>query len=188
LIFSSGNGLCPVDRQWFEFARPGILLDLPVMCAPAEEMIWQKAFIMERHRFDGADVMHLLRSRGASLDWRRLVARFGAEWKVLLSHLVMFHFIYPDKQSPEGLRTLDELAARLIAENRARALAGESVVGLGSGHAPGDGAKPTCGGTFLSLFEYRQAIDDWGYRDARMPPSGTMSAAEIDHWTSNVER
>jgi hypothetical protein len=27
-----------------------------------EEMVWQKAFIMERERFDGADVVHLIQA------------------------------------------------------------------------------------------------------------------------------
>ena len=37
------------------------LLGVPVKhCAP-EEMIWMKAYIMERERFDGADIAHILR-------------------------------------------------------------------------------------------------------------------------------
>ena len=63
---------------------------------PLEELVWSKAFVQERERFDGADVLHLLRDAGRDIDWPRLVARFGDYWPVLLSHLVSFHFVYPD--------------------------------------------------------------------------------------------
>jgi hypothetical protein len=44
-----------------------------------EEMIWMKAFIQERERYDGADIAHLIRSCVEALDWRHLRARFGAD-------------------------------------------------------------------------------------------------------------
>jgi len=48
LIFRAGNGLCEVDNSWFERAHGHEFLGLPVkLCAP-EEMIWMKAYIMER--------------------------------------------------------------------------------------------------------------------------------------------
>ena len=60
LIFSSGNGIC----RWTTMVRAarGEVLGMPVRM-PLEEMIWSKAFIMERERFDGADVAHLLGAR-----------------------------------------------------------------------------------------------------------------------------
>src|ERR1051326_5291854 len=56
IIFSSGNGICPVDDLWFHHADSRLVFGVPVQLMPVEEMIWQKAFIMERERFDGADV------------------------------------------------------------------------------------------------------------------------------------
>jgi len=44
---------------------------------PVEEMLWSKAFVMERHRYDGADIAHLIRARGEHFDWNRLLQRFG---------------------------------------------------------------------------------------------------------------
>ena len=41
--------------------------------APAEEMLWSKAFVMERERYDGADVIHLIRSKAEKLDWHRVL-------------------------------------------------------------------------------------------------------------------
>jgi len=41
-------------------------------------MIWSKAFIMERDRYDGADIAHIIRTCGKGLDWSRLLHRFGS--------------------------------------------------------------------------------------------------------------
>ena len=76
-------------------------------------MIWSKAFIQERERFDGADVIHLLRETGPSLDWPRLLMRFGDHWRVLLSHLILFGFVYPDKRQNVPAWVMDELMRRL---------------------------------------------------------------------------
>jgi predicted nucleotidyltransferase len=93
LIFRAGNGLCEVDDSWFERAQDDELLGLRVqLCAPGE-MIWMKAYIMERERFDGADIAHILQSCAEKLDWPHLVRRFGPDWRVLLSHLVLFGYI-----------------------------------------------------------------------------------------------
>ena len=58
-------------------AHDGEVLGVPVKLAPAEEMLWSKAFVMERERYDGADVIHILRARAEKLDWDRVLARFG---------------------------------------------------------------------------------------------------------------
>jgi hypothetical protein len=34
-------------------------------------------------------------------DWSRLLHRMGPNWRVLLSHLVQFGFIYPGEPLPE---------------------------------------------------------------------------------------
>ena len=64
IIFSSGNGVALVDDEWFAHAPRAEVLGLPMALCPAEEMIWSKAFVLERERFDGADVLHLIRDRG----------------------------------------------------------------------------------------------------------------------------
>jgi hypothetical protein len=60
VIYNSGNGLAEVDDEWFAHAVDETVLGVPVKLVPAEEMIWTKAMIMERERYDGADVAHLL--------------------------------------------------------------------------------------------------------------------------------
>ena len=98
VIFNSGNGLCVVDDDWFARSQTSLILDMPVKIAPLEEMIWQKAYIMERERFDGADIAHLLFTSGDRIDWEHLIARFGPDWRVLLSHLVYLGSSTPQKE------------------------------------------------------------------------------------------
>ena len=56
---------------------PSVVLEVPVHLAAAEEMIWSKAFVMERERYDGADILHILRKSAREVDWVRLLRRFG---------------------------------------------------------------------------------------------------------------
>jgi len=171
VIFNSGNGLCAVDDGWFDHAVSGEALGLNVALCPAEEMMWQKSFIMERERFDGADVLHLLRSRGPALDWDRLLARFGPHWRVLFSHLVVFGFVYPAEQAKVPAQVLRTLASRLLEEAERP--------------AP---AEPVCRGTLLSREQYLADTERWGYQDARLPPHGAMTQEEVTHWTAAIER
>jgi hypothetical protein len=99
VIYSSGNGIARMDDDWFEHAISDKVFDLPVRLCPAEEMMWSKAFIQERERYDGADVAHLLRARAEQIDWQRLLRRFGSNWRVLLSHLVLWLHL-PERWSP----------------------------------------------------------------------------------------
>jgi hypothetical protein len=169
IIFSSGNGLCAVDDSWFAHAVEGTILGVPVKICPPEESIWQKAFIMERERFDGADVAHLLRAYGRDLDWPRLLRLFGPHWRVLLAQLILFGFIYPAHRSQVPEAVLSELLSRLQAET--------------SSDPPGD---RVCQGTFLSRAQYLVDLERWGYRDARLPPYGHMTPREIQVWTDAI--
>ena len=171
VIFSSGNAISGVDDEWFEHAEHGEVLGRSVLLCPAEEVIWSKAFVMERERYDGADVAHLIRAVGDRLDWPRLLRRFDQHWRVLLSHLVMFGFVYPAerKQVPDWVLT--ELMQRMEADTKAA--------------AP---RERVCQGTLVSRMQYRVDIEDWGYHDARVLPGGPMTQAEVDHWTASFDR
>jgi len=150
IIFSSGNGVCRVDDSWFEHARDGLVLGFDVKLVPAEEIIWSKIYIQERERFDGADVLHIIREQGETLDWGRLLERIGPHWEVLLAHLLNFRFVYPAEREtvPEWL--MQELLAR----------AQRQPAGVSTG-------QPICRGPLLSRYQYVTDIEDWGYRDVR---------------------
>jgi len=161
LIFSSGNGIASVDSDWERRASHATVLDRNSLIVPAEEMIWQKAYIQERERFDGADIHHLLRCRGAQLDWRHLLDRFADHWPVLFGHLVTFRFAFPSDKHQVPSWVMKELAARL-ARHEEQA-------------AP---APRICRGTLLSRQQYLSEVDDHGYRDAR--------ELEVKGWTGDT--
>jgi hypothetical protein len=176
IIFGSGNGIAPVDDCWFEYAVDEIVLDVPVLLVPAEEMIWQKALIMERERFDGADVAHVLRARAEALDWDRLLQRFGEHWPVLLSHLILFGYIYPEERSKIPTNLLRTLLRRADRE-AATSTAGPSA------EANDSPDPPICHGTVLSRTQYVVDVEQWGYQDARIEPLGNMTPDQAAEWT-----
>jgi hypothetical protein len=168
LIFNSGNGLSPVEDDWFRHGSPSEVLGEPVLVCPAEETLWTKAFIMERERYDGADVAHLLKARAGEMDWMRLRDRFGAHWRVLLSHLVLFGFIYPGERSLMPPWLLHELMDRLRRESQL---------------PPPE--TQVCAGTLLSREQYLPDTREQGYEDGRVP-FGTMSEKDVEDWTKAI--
>ncbi|MEW6704018.1 MAG: nucleotidyltransferase [Pseudomonadota bacterium] len=169
LIFGSGNGAAPVDEAWFQHATEATVLGIAVKVSPPEESIWSKAFIMERERYDGADVAHLIHECAGCMDWQRLLARFGPHWRVLLSHLVLFGFVYPAERTRIPAWLMDELISRLRHET----------------HAPAP-RTDLCGGTLLSREQYLIDVEQQGYRDARVTPEGNMTPEDVAYWTSAI--
>jgi hypothetical protein len=169
VIFSSGNAIVSVDDDWFAHAPPGEVLNHQVLLCPAEEMIWSKSFIMERERFDGADINHVLRACASSLDWSRLLKRFGPDWRLLFAHLVLFGYVYPAEANLVHEWVSNELLARLQHER---------------GHPAA--TERLCQGTLLSRSQYLIDIGEWGYQDARLPPRGNMTAEQISIWTEAI--
>ena len=175
LIWGSGNAAAPVDDAWFVRSVRSEVFGVPVHLIPAEEMIWSKAYIQERERFDGADVAHILHRRAHSLDWEHLLERFGPHWRVLLQHLVAFGFIYPEERHRIPPFVMRELTARLQEETTAGAIGR-------------NGDDRVCGGTLLSRSQYLIDLRERGYRDARLAPLGAMTQDQIDAWTERAER
>ena len=170
VIFNSGNGVAPVDDGWFKHASDGEVFGVPVKLSPVEEMIWSKAFIMERERYDGADIMHLVLACAEQIDWPRLVTRFGAHWRVLLSHLCLFGFIYPSERNRIPEWVMAGLMGRLDREMR----------------SPPPQEKK-CQGTLLSREQYLTDVQRWGLADARHTAASTMSPDDVVLWTRAID-
>lgn len=149
LIFGSGNWLAAVDRQWLDRGAPARLLGVPVLVAPVEELIWSKAYVAGRQRYDAADVMHLLLSIRGRLDWDHLLARFDGHSELLFSYLCLFRFVYPhDRQLIP-----DDVMARLVAQQRQML------------QKPPPKAR-VCRGTLLDRYSYSFDVEH-GYQDPR---------------------
>ncbi len=170
LVFSSGNGVAEVDQDWFNYADSAELFGTRVKMCPAEETIWSKAFIMERERFDGADVAHLFLTRAQQLDWPRLLQRFDPHWRLLLSHLILFGFIYPAQRNIIPSRVMETLLNRL--RNEIDTPAKDSTL---------------CGGTLLSREQYLSDIEQRGYEDPRIAPHGNMNKDDAELWTKAIK-
>jgi hypothetical protein len=169
VIYGSGNGVARVDDDWFTYAPAGHVFDVAVRLCPPEEIIWSKAFIQERERFDGADIAHLLRACAARIDWQRLLDRFGPNWRVLFGHLVLCGYIYPSDRACIPAWVMQELVRRLEREICAP--------------AP---RQRVCRGTILSRQQYLVDVDQWGYTDARSQPENPMTEADIATWTEGI--
>ena len=170
VIFSSGNGISTVDDAWFEHSVQGRVFGVPARLCPVEEMIWSKAFIMERERYDGADIMHLVLACAEKLDWVRLVNRFAAHGRVLLSHLCLFGFVYPSERARIPEWVMRELISRLDGEIRS---------------APT--TRRLCQGTLLSREQYLIDVQAWNFVDARESSASAMSAQDIVLWTDAID-
>jgi hypothetical protein len=149
---------------------PATVLGVRVDLSPPEEMIWSKAFVMERERFDGADIAHLVLACHRRLDWHRLVRRFGPHWRVLLAHLVLFGFVYPSERAAVPGVVMRLLGRRLTRE--------------GIEPAP---EERVCRGTLLSRAQYLTDVFRRGYADARLGPEGGMTEEDVALWTAAIE-
>jgi hypothetical protein len=150
LIFGMGNGLALIDSAWYRHSFPAILAANQVRVAPAEELIWHRLFISERHRQDMADIVHLILCCGQKLDWNRIVEKTGANWPLLLAQLQNFSYIYPevrDRVPREVMELLLEEARKDLDRERS----GELLTR----------------GPLISRFSFTIDIHEWGMRDLR---------------------
>lgn len=171
LIYRSGNGVAEVDDAWFARAGEAEVLGERVRLVPSEESLWSKAFVMERERFDGADVAHLILACGPDLDWRHLVDRFGPHYRVLLAHLILFGFIYPSRRDRIPAAVIEELTGRLRRET-----------------ATPPTVEEVCQGTLLSRAQYLVDLEREGLIDARVEPRGAMTPDDVATWTEGIAR
>ncbi len=173
VIFSSGNGLCDVDEGWFRHSISRTLDGHVVGLIPPEEMIWMKAYVMERHRYDGADIIHLIQACGTQMNWRRLLRRFGAHWEIFFSHLLLFGYVYPDEREKVPTWVWKILMHRY-----------EQKMHDSSSRIH----KGVCYGPFLSGEQYVVPLQAWGYQDPRLVPKGNLSRRDISGFTKTVKK
>ena len=151
IIFAAGNMVAAVDREWMDRARPAHVLGVPTQLASPEDLISFKAFICERHRFDGADIAHMIQGLEGRLDWDHLIERMGEHWELLLWHLVFFRYVYPCHADFVPRRVMEKLLGRY-----------EKLVATPSALPRGDGFR----GTLVSQFSFAKDVKE-GYRDLR---------------------
>jgi hypothetical protein len=150
IIFGMGNGLALIDEGWYRHSAQAILAATRVRVAPAEELLWHRLFIFERHRQDMADIVHLILKVGHRLDWDRILDRTGEHWPMLLSQLHLFSYIYPESRELVPQRVMRELLSR--AERQLE--------------EPPTTERITRG-TLISRFSFAIDVNEWGFEDVR---------------------
>jgi hypothetical protein len=160
MLYNSGNGLCPVDDDWFKHSVEQEVLGYRTRLVPAEEQLFSKAFVQDRDRYDGADVAHLLLARADKMDWKRLLRRFESHERVLLSHLILFGYVYPcEKRAIPGW----------VMEHLMNAMKHEKT----------DQMERICLGTNVSQKGYGTAMREWGFVDGRLQPHGPLNEDQL---------
>lgn len=177
LIYGMGNGVSFIDDQWVKHSRAGVLAAEPVRIAPAEELIWHRLFINERHRHDMSDVVHLILCSGDVLDWERLLARVGPHWPLLLAQLQIFSFVYPGYRSNVPAWVMEQLIEQARAD-------------IARDEEDADVTR----GTLISRFSFAIDVREWGFSDprgemvrqARNHPA-IKAIAESDVWDERAD-
>jgi hypothetical protein len=148
VIFAASHSTLPVGDGWFEHAPSSELLGTSVRLVAPTELIWSKAFVQVRHRYDGADIIHLILRQHERIDWERLLAYMDLHWEVLMAHLINFRWAYPSERDrvPRWLMAalIDRLQHQLdLPPPRVR----------------------ICRGRIFSQSDYALAVEQWGFQD-----------------------
>lgn len=149
VIFGSANLIAPVTDSWFDETRTARIFSVPVRLVPPTELIWSKTFIMDRFKFDGNDISHVILLQKGAVDWKKLLSYMDLHWEVLLIHLLRFRYVYPFARSIIPPWLMDELLTRL---NLHRSLP-----------LP---RKKVCRGRMFSRDDFELDITEWGFADA----------------------
>jgi predicted nucleotidyltransferase len=150
LIFGMGNRAMPIDESWIERATMVDFCGTKARLLSIEDLIASKMYIAARDRFDGADLAHLILSRRGRLDWERVLELMGESRGLVLWHLLLFAYLYPDHRDILPLDLMDRLVEEARREWR---------------RGPGQGRRSR--GPLLDPVAFAVDIQDWGYEDPR---------------------
>lgn len=147
VIFAERNGLEKVTDSWIKRAGEGKVIGRNVKLVPVEEMIRSKAYVQNKERFDGCDVINLILKFGKKINWKLLREKIEPNWEVLFAHLVNFSFVYPNEIEKIPRWLIDEYIQRLQKKFL----------------TPVNKEERTTRGLLIS-WHYRVAIEKWGYK------------------------
>lgn len=150
IITGFGNLVHQIDQSWFDAAVPCQILGIDTSVVSAADLIWAKAYVAGRERFDGADIAHMIRRSENRIDWERLLGRFGDHWDLLLLYLHYYRFVYPSARDRVPVWVMEELATRLQVDLK----------------TPAEPDHPFRG-PLLDRYSYLVDIQHWGEIDPR---------------------
>ncbi|HYE22365.1 MAG TPA: nucleotidyltransferase [Verrucomicrobiae bacterium] len=148
LIFNSVNAPMPVTDDWFKESQTRKILGIEVKVLPATELIWSKAFVQNRDKFDGNDIVHLMLTENKNTDWKRLLHYMDHYWEVLFIHILRFRFVYPSEREKVPKWLLDELVQRFLDQIKLPTA-----------------KEKSCRGRLLSYSDFEIDVTKWGFSD-----------------------
>ncbi len=94
IIWAMANHRAQIDDLWM--SGPEVSLNgRQVKVLPAEALLWDKLYIMQRERCDWPDVENLLYFAGPAVNWHYLVERIGEDTPLLAGALSVFRWLAP---------------------------------------------------------------------------------------------
>jgi len=149
IVYNMPTVTTHVTDEWFERAPNTELFGATVKLVPPTQFIWSKIFVADHHRYDAADVAHVILKCHDQVDWEKLLSHMELYWEVLLIALLNFRFIYPSEREIVPKWLMDELLERLRDQETVK--------------PPG---KKVCRGRIFSPRDYAVDVEQWGFSDA----------------------
>lgn len=95
VIWRSANLSDFVTPSWFARAPRGEFLGIKTAFLPLEELMWIKAYVINRHRCDWPDLMRVVRSQCSNVDWDYLLELLEDDWLLMAGLIDVFDWLYP---------------------------------------------------------------------------------------------
>ena len=117
IIWAMANHRAQIDDLWM--SGPEVTLHgRRLRSLPAEALLWDKLYIMQRERCDWPDVLNLLYYAGPRVKWEYLLSRIGNDTPLLAGALSVFRWLSPGKaqELPDWLWQKVGLAASAVPE------------------------------------------------------------------------
>ncbi len=148
VIFNLQNAQTHVTEDWFKKSVEGEIFGLKVRVLPPTELIYAKAFVQDRLKYDGSDIVHLILLKHKEIDWKRLLSYMDQYWEVLFVHVLNFRFVYPSEREVIPKWLLDELVGRM--QNQINVPTPRNRI---------------CRGRLFSPQDYYIDVSKWGFGD-----------------------
>ena len=149
IVYNMPTVTTHVTDEWFDKAPKTELFGATVHLVPPTQFVWSKIFVQDHHRYDAADVVHMILKRHDEIDWQQLLSHMELYWEVLLVALLNFRFIYPSERDAVPKWLMDELLGRVGDQEKVK--------------PPG---RKVCRGRIFSPRDYAVDVDQWGFSDA----------------------
>jgi hypothetical protein len=148
VIYNISSASIPITEEWFKEQYEAEVYGTSVRITPPTQFILSKLFLQTRYRYDMADIVHVMLRKHDQIDWQWLLGQLELYWEVLLINILNFRFVYPSERDLIPRWVVDELLARLKAQE---AMPPSSV--------------KICRGRLVSPTDFVVDVSEWGFAD-----------------------